>query len=79
LGYWQEPDLSLNYVRARWLDPQTGSWLSVDSVPTEPRYRYVSNMPTMRVDPSGMDDLFADAAQMDAAQSIMTPRIRTDV
>ena len=53
LGYWQEPSLGLNYVRARWMDPITGRWLSVDSVPTEPRYLYAGNSPTLRVDPSG--------------------------
>ena len=24
LGYWNEPDLAMNYVRARWLNPATG-------------------------------------------------------
>ncbi len=24
LGYWYEPDLGLDYVRARWLDPGVG-------------------------------------------------------
>jgi RHS repeat-associated protein len=54
LGYWQEPALGLSYVRARWMDPMTGRWLSVDPVPTEPRYLYAHNSPTMRVDPSGL-------------------------
>jgi RHS repeat-associated protein len=53
LGYWQEPSLGLNYVRARWMDPITGRWISVDSVPTEPRYLYAANSPTLRVDPTG--------------------------
>jgi RHS repeat-associated protein len=52
-GYWQEPELGLSYVRARWLNPNTGSWLSVDPVTSEPRYSYAHNMPTTRVDPSG--------------------------
>jgi RHS repeat-associated protein len=56
LGYWQEPALGLSYVRARWMDPMTGRWLSVDPVPTEPRYLYAHNSPTMRVDPSGLKD-----------------------
>ena len=53
LGYWQEPNLGLNYVRARWLNPATGTWLSVDPVATEPRYSYAHNSPSLRVDPSG--------------------------
>jgi RHS repeat-associated protein len=54
LGYWNETDLGLQYVRARWLDSATGSWLSVDPVEGEPRYTYVRNAPTMGVDPSGL-------------------------
>ena len=52
-GYWQEPELGLAYVRARWLNEGTGSWLSVDPVSSEPRYSYAHNMPTTHVDPSG--------------------------
>lgn len=29
LGYWHDPDLGLTYVRARWLDTITGSWMSL--------------------------------------------------
>ena len=54
LGYWEENiDLDLKYVRARWLDPTIGQWLSVDPVASEPRYAYAHNSPTMRVDASG--------------------------
>ena len=53
LGYWYDPDLALYYVKARWLDPATGRWLSVDPVESEPRYTYVANQPTTRVDPTG--------------------------
>jgi hypothetical protein len=35
------------------MDPTTGQWLSVDSVPTEPRYLYAHNSPTFRIDPNG--------------------------
>jgi RHS repeat-associated protein len=57
LGYWQEPAVNLDYVRARWYEPSTGSWLSVDPVRSEPRYQYSHNSPTMRVDPSGTDSV----------------------
>ena len=34
-GYWYEPTLALEYVRARWLQPGVGQWLSVDPVSGE--------------------------------------------
>lgn len=52
-GYWQEPDLGLMYVRARWLDTQAGTWLSNDPVEGEPHYDYAYNSPTVYTDPSG--------------------------
>ncbi len=52
-GYWHDATLGLSYVRARWMNPSTGSWLSVDPVSSEPRYSYVHNMPTAHTDPSG--------------------------
>jgi len=54
LGYYTEPDLGLAYVRARWLRPGTGSWLSVDAVEGEQRYAYVHGLPTMWTDASGL-------------------------
>ncbi len=60
LGYWEEPELSLQYVRNRWLNNATGTWLSVDSVATEPRYLYVGNSPTTATDPSGLESLWDD-------------------
>ena len=53
LGYWSEPSLGLQYVRARWLDNATGTWLSVDPVDSEPRFSYTYNNPILYVDPSG--------------------------
>jgi RHS repeat-associated protein len=55
LGYYTEPDLGLHYVRARWLRPATGSWLSVDPVEGEQRYGYAGGRATRRLDPSGGD------------------------
>jgi len=54
LGYYTEPDLGLAYVRARWLRPATGSWLSVDPVEGEARYGYVGGRPAYNADPSGL-------------------------
>ena len=44
-GYWQEPTLGLTYVGARWLEPQTGSWLSVDPVVGEPNLQLCLQQP----------------------------------
>jgi RHS repeat-associated protein len=53
LGYYTEPDLALAYVRARWLRPATGSWLSVDPVEGEMRYGYVGGRVTAVTDTLG--------------------------
>ena len=45
----------LHYVRARWLNPQFGSWMSVDPHLDEFAYQYANNMPTTSTDPSGKD------------------------
>ena len=56
LGYWYDPDLALHYIRERWYDAKSGTWLSVDPVSSEPRYSYVHQMRTTHVDPSGMQN-----------------------
>jgi RHS repeat-associated protein len=53
LGYWNEPELGLQYVRARWLDNTNGQWLSTDPVEGEPRYAYADNNPQAFTDASG--------------------------
>ena len=60
LGYWSDPDLGLHYVRARWLNPQFGSWMSVDPHLDEFAYQYANNMPTTTEDPSGTQTLSPD-------------------
>jgi RHS repeat-associated protein len=54
LGYYTEPSLGLDYVRARWLRPSIGAWLSADPVLSEPRYQYVGERPTRVADPGGL-------------------------
>ncbi len=54
LGYYTDPTTGLSYVRARYLRPTTGSWLSVDPVASEPRYRYVRGRATRVTDASGL-------------------------
>jgi RHS repeat-associated protein len=59
-GYYHEADASLNYVRARWLRPTTGSWLSVDPVEGEARYVYVGGRPVLTTDPAGEEPFRLD-------------------
>jgi len=53
LGYYDQGTGPL-YVRARWLRPTTGSWLSVDPVEGQPRHVYVQANPVMEVDAAGL-------------------------
>ena len=50
----------LFYYGARYYDPKTSNWLSVDPLkgnnPHLTPYNFVSNNPIMRIDPDGMDD-----------------------
>ena len=62
------PSSGLKYVRARWLDPTIGQWLSVDPVASEPRYAYAHNSPTMRVDASGRQAVLLQGAASAQAQ-----------
>jgi len=54
LGYFAELDVGIHDVRARWLRPATGSWLSVDPVEGEMRYGYSRIRPVDTVDLAGM-------------------------
>ena len=57
-----DPNSGFYYLRARWMDPQRGRFISADTWrpdPFEPktlhRYAYAANDPVDFVDPSGMD------------------------
>jgi RHS repeat-associated protein len=59
-GHVQDPETNLTYMQARYYDPATGRFLSVDHVRPKPgdlsytnRYAYVGDNPIMRIDPSG--------------------------
>lgn len=57
----------MHYVRASWMNPQFGNWLSVDQHLDEFAYQYANNMPTTATDPSGTspaDDLAAAVAEL---------------
>jgi len=55
LGYYNEAALALQYLRARYYEPGSGRFISVDPVRDGLNwYVYVSNSPVNMVDPSGL-------------------------
>ncbi|MBD3240883.1 MAG: hypothetical protein GF331_09880, partial [Chitinivibrionales bacterium] len=59
-GEQLDPNTQFYYLRARWMKPSTGRFLSVDSADGDVlqplsihRYMYANAAPTMNVDPSG--------------------------
>jgi RHS repeat-associated protein len=69
LGYsgQRHDKTGLIYLHARYYDPTVGRFISPDThVPSDTpiglnRYAYANNSPTMFVDPTGHDPMFADA------------------
>jgi RHS repeat-associated protein len=63
-GHVNDPETNLVYMQARYYDPATGHFLSVDptapsagNVPTFSRYAYASNNPVGNIDPNGKQSL----------------------
>lgn len=61
-GEWTDPATGLVFLRARWMDPQTGRFVSEDAVwgsPESPfsqhRFLYANSSPIHGMDPSGND------------------------
>ncbi len=55
-GAWTDPVSGLQYLRARWYDPRTGTFLSEDpagDVDSPNRYAYVGWRPNEATDPTG--------------------------
>ncbi|MBI1881257.1 MAG: DUF2431 domain-containing protein [Chloroflexi bacterium] len=52
-GEWWENEVGLLHLRARWLLPQDGIFLSRDAVESEPPYLYVRGNPINYADPTG--------------------------
>ncbi len=52
-GEWQDADVGLVYLRARWYQAETGRFTQRDPVATSTFYRYASGNPINYVDPTG--------------------------
>lgn len=60
-GYTQGREQGLDYVRARYYKPNAGQWIAQDPIrPRNLTYVYASNMPSVRVDASGLIDSWDD-------------------
>lgn len=55
-GEWTDPTTTYTYLRARWYDPSTGSFLSKDPLYeiTQEAYGYANGNPLLMIDPSGL-------------------------
>jgi RHS repeat-associated protein len=58
-GRESDSETGLQYNRARYYEPKTGRWLSIDPMDfaagDSNLYRYVTNSPTNAIDPSGLE------------------------
>jgi RHS repeat-associated protein len=54
-GEWWEGQTGLLFLRARYYNPETGTFLSADPVPGNHLYGYVGSNPINLIDPSGKD------------------------
>ncbi|MBN2003464.1 MAG: RHS repeat-associated core domain-containing protein [Anaerolineae bacterium] len=52
-GEWQDPDVGLLYLRARWYDGATGRFTQADPFPFINKWLYANADPVNRVDPTG--------------------------
>jgi RHS repeat-associated protein len=68
-GQREDATIGLYYFNARYLDPQLGRFISPDTIVPEPgnpqalnRYSYVTNRPTIAIDPTGHDLMIVGGA-----------------
>jgi len=70
-GQWSDAS-GLTFLRARCYDSETGTFLSVDPVPSAAsRYMYCGNNPLLRVDPSGMSSVNSALAGLAGAANFV--------
>jgi len=62
-GEWFDAGVGLTYLWARWYDGGTGRFTQSDTLMQTPMYRYASNNPVNRVDPTGYIDWSACVIQ----------------
>jgi RHS repeat-associated protein len=74
--YWDE-DSQLQYNRARWYDPATARFLSIDpfeGIPSNPaslhRYAYAHADPVQGSDPGGQETLLSLSIGSDVSSSV---------
>lgn len=78
-GHPGQEETGLNYMKARWMDPQTGTFLSVDPVVPaydDPQslnaYAYARNNPISAADPTGQAWYFVDSYVTGDGMSVVT-------
>jgi RHS repeat-associated protein len=78
-GHLEDEDSGLVYMQARWMDPQTGTFLSVDPVVPQyddPQslnaYAYSRNNPVNATDPTGQTWYFVDSYVTANGMSVVT-------
>jgi RHS repeat-associated protein len=73
LGHPSEDETGLINMRARYMDPVTGRFISEDPGRRESNwFEYVSDSPTERVDLSGLDDLATTLGTMGVAAGLLS-------
>ncbi len=69
LGYYNESALSLQYLRARYYQPSTGRFVSVDPKRDGVNwYLYAHSRPTLSTDPSGLYELLKSCKKKDESK-----------
>ena len=70
-GEWWEDEVGLLYLRARWYAPESGTFLSRDSVESEPPYQYVGGRVVNLTDPLGFFGCDSITGQCDYAEILI--------
>ncbi len=81
-GHVNDPETNLVYMQARYYDPATGHFLSVDPGEKTPvgglfvinRYAYVSNNPNIYVDPDGRQEVLLSSSAFEPRPILETLR-----